>query len=85
MLALVAPRQVQILVRSLLRLLDESVEQDHPASFVDIEKHSCDSVLGQARPHFIDAIAKWFANRHPDGPAELHCLDILSDALPIIR
>jgi hypothetical protein len=34
MLAFVASRQAQILGRRLLRLLDESVEQNHSSSFV---------------------------------------------------
>jgi hypothetical protein len=46
MLILVAARQVQILVRHLLRFLDESVEQDHSALFVDVEKRPSDAVLG---------------------------------------
>jgi hypothetical protein len=65
--AIVALRQVQILGRCLLRFLDESMEQHHPALLVDIEKHARNSVLGQARPHFIDAIAQWFANGHANG------------------
>ena len=84
MFVLVAPRQFQIVVRRLLCFLDESVEQDHPAPPVDIKKHARDSVLGQARPHFMDAVAHWPANRHPNRPAELHGLDILSDAFPVI-
>src|SRR5947209_2742804 len=80
MFVLVAPRQFQIVVRRLLCFLDESVE----APPVDIKKHARDSVLGQARPHFMDAVAHWPANRHPNRPAELHGLDILSDAFPVI-
>jgi len=57
MLALVAPCQLQILVRGLLRLLDESMQQDHPALLVDIEKYAGDSVLGQARPYFVNTHA----------------------------
>ena len=85
MLILVAARQVQILVRRLLRFLDESVEQDHSAVFVDVKKDSRDSVLSQVRPHFIDPAAHWLENGHPNRPAELHGLNILSDALPILR
>jgi len=83
-LVLVVPRQIQILVRCLLCLLDESMQQDHPAQLVDIEKHPRDSVLSQVRSHFKDAVSQWPASRHPDGPAELHCLDVLPDALAIL-
>ena len=84
MLILVAARQVQILVRRLPRFLDESVEQDHMAFLVDIEKYACDSVLGQARPHFVDALAQWSTNGHPDWPAELSRLNVVADPLPVL-
>ena len=45
MLAFVAPCRFQILVRRLLRLLDESVQQDHPAFSIDVEKYARNSVL----------------------------------------
>jgi len=83
MFILVVARQVQILVRRLLRFLEESVKQDHAALFVDVKKDSRDSVLSQVRPHFIDAVSQWFTNGHPNRPAELHRLDILADTLPI--
>jgi len=83
MLILVAARQVQILVRRLLRFLDESVEQDHSALLVDVKENSRDSVLSQARPHFVDAVAQWPTNGHPDWPAKLHCFDVLPNTLPI--
>jgi hypothetical protein len=84
MLALVAPRQLQILVRSLLCLLDESMQQDHPALLVDVEEHPRYSVLGQARPHLVDAIAYRSANGHADWPAELDGLNVLADPLPVL-
>jgi hypothetical protein len=84
MLVLVAPRQLQIFARCLLRFLDETMQQNHPAFPVDIEKYARDSVLTQARPHFVDAVAERLAYGHANGPAELHGLDILSDALPIL-
>ena len=83
MLAFVTPCQFQSLVRRLLRLLDESVQQDHPAFPIDVKKYARNSVLHQARPHFIDAVTQWSANGHSDRPAELHRLDILADTLPI--
>lgn len=85
MLILVAVRQVQIFLRRLLRFLDESMQQNHPAFLVDIKEHPRDSVLGQARPHFVDTVAQWPPNGHPYWPAELHRLDILADVLPIFR
>jgi hypothetical protein len=57
MLAFVASRQAQILGRRLLRFLDESVKQDHTASFVNVKEHASNSILAQARPHFVDAVA----------------------------
>ena len=84
MLALVAPRQLQVLLWRLLRFLDETVEQDHSALFVDVEEHPCNSVLRQARSHFIHAIAQWLANGHADGPAELYGFDILPNSFPIL-
>jgi hypothetical protein len=84
MLAFVPFRQFQIFVRSLLGFLDESMQQNHSASLIDIEKHARDSVLSQSRAHFIHAVTQRLANRHPDGPAELDRLDVLADPLPIL-
>ncbi len=47
MSVLVASSQLQIFGRRLPRLFDESMQQDHPAFFVDVEKHPGDAVLGQ--------------------------------------
>jgi hypothetical protein len=77
MLSFVAFGQVQVLARRLLRFLDESVEQDHAALFVDVEKDSCNAVLRQARPHFVNTVAERLANWHPDRPAEFHRFDVL--------
>lgn len=85
MLILVLPRQLQIGVRCLLRLFDESMEQNHSASFVDIKKHPRNSILSQACPYLIDALAQGPANRHANRPAELYGFDVLSDSLPVIR
>jgi hypothetical protein len=52
--------------------------------FVDVEKHASNSVLGQARPHYIDTVAERLADRHCDRPAEFHGLDVLADAFPIL-
>lgn len=84
MLALVASRKLQILYRRLLRFLNESVQQDHPASPVDIKKHPRDSVLAQFGSHLVDAIAQRPANRHTDRPAKLHRFYVLADPLSIL-
>lgn len=54
MLLPVTLRQPQFLIRSLLRLLDKSVQQHHPAHPVDIKDHSRNSVLGQAGANLIE-------------------------------
>jgi hypothetical protein len=84
MFALIASRERHIFIRRLLRFLDESVEQDHPGLLVDIEEHSCDSVLGQTRADFIDGVSQWLADRHPNRPAKLDSFDVLSDAFPVL-
>jgi hypothetical protein len=60
------------------------VEQNHPVLLVDVEEHPCDSILRQARPHFVNAITQGLAHWHPDWPAELYCLDILADPLSVL-
>ncbi len=84
MSVLVASSQLQIFGRRLPRLFDEPMQQDHPAFFVDVEKHPGDAVLGQTSSHLINAVPQWPANGHPDGPAELHGLDVLPNAFPVI-
>jgi pilus assembly protein CpaF len=59
------------------------VKQNHPAFPIDIEKHSRDAVLGQTGPHLIDTISHRPANRHPDRPTGLNCLDVLPNPLPV--
>jgi len=71
-------------VRGLLRLFDESMQQDHSAFLVDIEKHSGDSVQDQVCSHFINTVAQWPGNGHPNWPAKLYCFDVLADAFPIL-
>lgn len=77
--------QVQILLGSLARLLQEAVKKDHSALPVDVEEHACDPVVGQVCAHFVDAMAESFACGHSNGPAELDSLDVLSNAFPIFR
>jgi hypothetical protein len=57
MLALVASRVLQVIIRRFLSLLDETVQQNHPAPFVDVEKHSCNSALSDRRSHLADAFS----------------------------
>jgi hypothetical protein len=45
----------------------EAVEQNYPVLLVDVKEHSCDSVLRQARPHFVNAITQGLAHWHPTG------------------
>ena len=57
MFALVPFGQLQIFSRRLSGFLDESVQQDHSASLIDVEENTRNSVLTQAGPHFVDALA----------------------------
>src|SRR5260370_39674233 len=84
MSVLVASSQFQIFGRRLPRLFDESMQQDHTAFFVDVEKHPGDPVLGQTSSHLINAVPQWPANVHPDGPAQPRGLDVLPNAFPVI-
>jgi hypothetical protein len=61
------------------------MQQNHTALFIDVEKHASDSILGQARPHFIKTIRERLTYRHTYRPPKLHCLNILSDTFAIIR
>ena len=66
------------------RLLDESMQQNHRAIFVDVEKHVGNSILGQCRSHFLEAAAQRSANGHPNRPAELDCFDVLANPLAVL-
>jgi len=83
MLPLVPSRQFEILVRCLLRFLDEAVQQNHSLFSVYIEQHASDAVLRKMRADLVDAISKRPANRHAQRPAELNCLDISPNAFPV--
>jgi hypothetical protein len=85
MLALVCASQLQIFVRGLLRLLDEAVQKHHPAPFVDVEEHSGDAVPRDIAAHLIETASQGPAHRHPYRPAELNCLDVLTDPLAVLR
>src|SRR5579863_3315854 len=85
MLVLITPSEFQILMRSFLRLLHKPMEQNHPAFLVDVEKHSGNAILREARTHFVDAIAQRPAYRHANRPAEFDCLDVFANAFSIFR
>ena len=84
MLLPVTLRQPQFLILSLLRLLDKSVQQHHPAHPVDIKDHSRNSVLGQAGANLIEPATLRTANGHPDGPAQFHGKNVSADSLLVI-
>src|SRR5713101_3442582 len=42
------------------------------------------SIYDSSSSHLINAVPQWPANGHPDGPAELHGLDVLPNAFPVI-
>jgi len=83
MLAFVAPRQLEILPRRFLRLLEEPVQQHHAALLVDVKEHSGGAVPCKICSHLIDAFAERLAHGHADGPADLDCLDVFPDSLPV--
>jgi hypothetical protein len=60
------------------------MQQNYPALLVNVEKDPGDSVLGQTRPHFVDAVAQWFASGHPNRPAELDSLDVFANPLAVV-
>jgi hypothetical protein len=75
MLGFVAFSQAQVLSRCLLRFLDKSMQQYHSASLIDVEQDAGNSVLTEARPHFIDTFAYRPANGHADRPPKLDSLN----------
>jgi hypothetical protein len=56
MLALVASRQRQVIIWRFPSLLDQTVQQHHPAPFVDVEKDSRNSALSDHRSNLVDAV-----------------------------
>src|SRR5271169_3336689 len=60
------------------------MEQNHTVLTVNVEEHSSDSILSQARPHFVNSITQGPAHWHPDWPAELYCLDILANPFSVL-
>jgi len=60
------------------------MEQDHAAFFIDVEKYPSNSILGQARSHFINAVSQRSANGHPDRPAELYRFNVFANPLAVL-
>jgi hypothetical protein len=54
--ALVGTSKLQILVWCPLRLLDESVQQDHAAKFVNVKEHSRDPIARQIRSDLVQPL-----------------------------
>jgi len=85
MLAFVPLRQLQVFARCLLRFLDESVKQHHPVSYINVKQYPRDAILPQPSPNLVDPIAQRLASGHPNGPPELHGLDVLPNPPPVFR
>lgn len=84
MLALVPARDRQISIRSPRRLLDEAVQQNHPALLVDIEEDPCSPTLSEIGSYFVNSFAQRPADRHPDRPAEFDGHDVLPDPPAVV-
>lgn len=84
MLAFIAPCEFQIAGRSLPRFLDETVEENHSALFVDIEKYPCGAALRYVCSHFVNSGTERLADRHPYRPAVLYGLDVFADPFPVL-
>jgi hypothetical protein len=87
MLPHVSSRQREILVRRLLRFLDETVQKNHLLFSVYIEQHASDTVLRKVRADLVSAIPKRPANRHAQRPAEFNGHNIGSNtfAISVVR
>ncbi len=85
MLTFVTATQSQVLVWRPLRLLYETVQENHAVVLVNIEQHSCNSIPLKMSPHLINSAAHRPACRHAYGPAELDRLNIFTYALAILR
>ena len=76
--------QFQVCRRCLPGLLDEAMQQDHPALRVDIKQHPSDAVLTQARPHFAKPIAQGSTDWHSNRSTEIHGFDVYANLFPIL-
>jgi hypothetical protein len=84
MLFFVPPRQGQVSVGRLPRLLYEAVQQDHSVLAIDIEQNPSNAIVHEIRANLVDPLTHRPTNRHTDRPAEFNRLDIFSDSLPIV-
>jgi hypothetical protein len=74
--------QFEVGCRSLLRFLDECVQQNHPA-LSRAEQHSRDPAFCQIAAHFPQAAAQCPTQRHAYRPGKLNVLDVLSNSFPV--
>lgn len=75
---------IEISLWCLARLLDETVQHDHPSSTIDIEQDSDDAIAVEFRADFVEPVAHRAARRHADRSAEFDRLQILADASSIL-
>jgi len=85
MFIFIGSRQLQVLGRSLLRFLHESMKTNHSASFVHVKEHSCNTVLSQLGAYLMDPIAECLAHWHSNRPTKLHSLDVRANSLTVVR
>jgi hypothetical protein len=84
MLFFVSPRQGQVSLGRLLRLLYEAVQQDHSVLAIDIEQNAGDAIVREVCADLVDSLTQRSANWHSNGPAEFNRLDVLSNSLSIV-
>jgi len=70
-------RELNVLLRRLLRLLDEAVHEDH-VTITHTENHPRNPVAIEIASHFPQAMPKWSTMWTPDWPAEFYLLNVLA-------
>src|SRR5258705_3282089 len=75
-------RELDVLLRRLLCLLDEAVQQDHMA-IAHAEDHPRDPVAIKVASYFPQAVPKRSTMRTPDWPAKLNLLNVLPHCLAV--
>src|SRR5260370_9584731 len=75
-------RQLDIVIRCLLRLLDEPM-QHHPLPALDREECPRDAIA-QRRPNLPDGSSQLIDARFADRPLELNVGNVLADGLALI-
>jgi len=76
--------QSQILHWRTPGLLDEPVQQHHPTQLIDIKQNTCCPVLSEIGANLMDSIFQRTADRHPNRPAELDRLNVITDEPTIL-